>query len=84
LSFVDQLYPSLFDKLIVDNVYSSSYGTLIIDWDKNDNDVFFLEIGSETLGYFIEIDGVDQKQIEEKEIKESFSSIIMDLESFLE
>lgn len=81
IDIIDQLYPSLWDKINFDNIYASNYGTIIFDWEKENGDVFSLEVGSEKIGYFIEIDGNDIKQVDELQVNES-DKIITDLQNF--
>lgn len=79
----EELYPSILEHLSIEDIYTSNYGTLIIDWEKENNDVFSLEIGSEYLGYFIEVNGNDEKQVDKIKIKESVKDILIDLSNFL-
>ncbi|BBI90465.1 hypothetical protein HYO65_gp073 [Tenacibaculum phage PTm1] len=79
----EQLYPSILEHLSIEDVYTSSYGTLIVDWEKENNDIFSLEIGSKHLGYFIDVNGNYQKQVDKIEIEESVSHILKDLSNFL-
>ncbi len=82
-SIIEELYPSIYDSLSLDDIYPSNYGTLIFDWEKENGDIFSLEIGSESLGYFIEVDGRDQKQIDEITIEDSLNVLLKDLSIFL-
>jgi len=80
---LDNLYPSIYNSINVDDIYTSNYGTVILDWEKDNNDIFSLEIGSEKLGYFIEINNVDVKQVEEIEVRNSLKDLLLDLSNFL-
>ena len=80
---INNLYPSIYNEININDIYTSNYGTLIIDWEKKSGDVFSLEIGSEKLGYFIEKDNIDIKQMEEIEIEGSLKELLTDLSSFL-
>jgi hypothetical protein len=81
--FLDKLEMNILDAIEVENVYTSPYGTLIIDWEKDIDNVFSLEFGAKEIGYFIEIDGRDIKQVDEKELIDSFSVLSADLSNFL-
>lgn len=88
LKIVDFIYPSLVEKLNIENVYSTSYGTVIFDWEYSNDNLFSLEVGKDSLGYFIEKNGSDVKEIdslslEEKEMHNTFSSLIKDLSDFV-
>mgnify|MGYP005832954487 CR=1 FL=1 len=81
--FLDNIYPSLLEDLDIENVYPTPYGTLVFDWEKNEDDVFSLEIGADSIGYFIEIDGSDIKSVDERNLEESKIETFRDLSSFL-
>ena len=85
LKIIDDLYPSLSQELNVDKLYPTSYGTVIMDWEKGNGDIFSLEIGSKSIGYFIEKNGRDIKQVDEKEIvSNTLEELFTDLETFIE
>lgn len=88
IKIIDSIYPSLIEKLNVENIYTSSYGTVILDWEFLDDNIFSLEIGKDSIGYFIEKNGEDVKEVDslglkDKEIKNTFSSLINDLSDFI-
>lgn len=60
-------------------VYVNPHGTVSIDWE----DVFSLEIGKDSIGYFIEEDGVDTKQVDSVPFEEIKEELVGDLKSFL-
>lgn len=82
-SFIDNLYPSVLEQLDIDDVYSTSYGTVVFDWEKDVDNVFSLEIGAKELGYFIEVNGTDDKQVDSLILDESENELLQDLSSFL-
>lgn len=82
-SFIDNLYPSVLEQLDIDDVYSTSYGTVVFDWEKDVDNAFSLEIGAKELGYFIEVDGTDDKQVDSLILDESKNELLQDLSSFL-
>ena len=82
-SFIDNLYPSVLEQLEMDDVYSTSYGTVVFDWEKDVDNAFSLEIGAKELGYFIEVDGTDDKQVDSLILDESKNELLQDLSSFL-
>lgn len=60
-----------------ENMYSSSYGTFIIDFEENGN-VFSLEVGTNSIGYFSEIDSKTKNFCEEISIDaENFDESIL-------
>lgn len=81
-SVLDRLSLKSLDRLNIDDIMVSSYGTIIIDWEKDRENVFSLEIGKDSLGYFIEENGRDTKQVDQ----DSTDSVqlLSDLKNFLE
>ncbi|WP_415830606.1 hypothetical protein, partial [Gillisia limnaea] len=82
-SFIDNLYPTVLEHLEIDDVYSTSYGTVVFDWEKDVDNAFSLEIGAKELGYFIEVNGTDDKQVDSLILDESKNELLQDLSSFL-
>jgi len=87
LSIIEALSPSVIEKLDLDNVYVSNSNTTILDWEKDD-DVFSLEIGKDSIGYFIEKNGKDVKLVEvrktdEANIENTLNELLGDLSEFL-
>jgi len=82
-SFIENLYPSVLEQLEIDNVYSTPYGTVVFDWEKDVDNAFSLEIGAKELGYFIEVNGSDDKQVDSLLLDESKNELLQDLSSFL-
>jgi hypothetical protein len=56
LSVLDRLSSIFIDNVTEDSFYPSSYGTIIIEFEKK-GAIFSLEIGKNRIGYFSEIDG---------------------------
>ena len=82
-TIMSELPPSVLEVLNEENIYQSKFGTLIFDWEKNE-DVFSLEIGSNSVGYFIEVDGVDVKQVDEIKFEQGKKGMFLDLMNFLD
>ncbi|AFU68649.1 hypothetical protein P700755_001815 [Psychroflexus torquis ATCC 700755] len=82
-SFIENLYPSILEQLEIDEVYSTPYGTVIFDWEKDVDNAFSLEIGAKEFGYFIEINGTDAKQVDSLILDLSKNELLQDLSSFL-
>ena len=80
---IDRLNPIALQNLSLQNIYISPYSTIIFDWEKNMEDVFSLEIGSSQIGYFIEVENKDSKQVDAKNLDFYFKTLIEDLMSFL-
>lgn len=80
---LDSLNQKQLLNLNVNNIYTSSYKTLIIDWVFNRN-VFSIEIGNELIGWIIEVDGKDVDSKDFANIYEVKDEIINKLNSFLD
>jgi len=61
------------------DIYATPYNAMIIDWCKGE-DIFSLEITNKYIGYFIEISGVDIKQVTMGKID---NELLQDLDRFL-
>jgi hypothetical protein len=46
----------ILDKIDIENIYTSRYGTVMIDFEFFESNIFSLEIGKKSIGYFSEID----------------------------
>lgn len=84
LNVLDMLYPNMLVELDEDDIYITDYGTLIFDWEKDIDNVFSLELGAEHIGYFIEVDGIDEKQVDVINLEDAKESLLKDLNRFLE
>lgn len=62
LSIVNLLRPTVLCYLSPENIYPSKFGTIIMDWDFGNGNIFSLEIAKQSVGYFTEIDGNPQIQ----------------------
>ncbi|WP_370425329.1 hypothetical protein [Tenacibaculum dicentrarchi] len=63
---ISLLPESILLKLEKENIYSTNYGTIVLDWeDLLSNDEFSLEVGNDCLGYFSEFEGKDTVNVEE-------------------
>ena len=81
---LDCLYPSLSQELEFNNLYPTNYGTVVMDWEKESGDVFSLEVGAKSLGYFIEKNGRDIKQVDDMNFHDNtLEEVFNDLETFL-
>lgn len=56
INIIERLSTIFIDNISDDNLYPSSYGTFIIEFEKN-NSIFSLEVGKNSIGYFSEING---------------------------
>lgn len=82
-TFLETLYPSMIEQLDLEDIYTTDYGTIIFDWEKDKDNIFSLEIGATQIGYFIEINGVDKKQVDAIDFMVSKEVILKDLNDFL-
>lgn len=80
---VEQLYPSVLEHLDKENIYRTPYGTLVLDWEKDEDNVFSLEIGSSKIGYFVEEDGTDVIQVDSEDFENYKFHLFKDLNCFL-
>lgn len=53
------------DKVDIDNVFESNYGTLMVDFELRNNDLFSLEIGKKSVGYFSEVNDLTYSYCDE-------------------
>jgi hypothetical protein len=83
LEVINHLRDSQLEDLSIEDIYASSYKTLIFEW-KRGADVFSLEIGDDTIGYFAEKDGKDLLFEDGAPLDEIKSKLIADLEAFLQ
>ncbi len=89
LNVLGSIAPSVLYYLCPNNIYPSKYGTIIIDFEFGNKDNYVsLEIAKNSIGYFVEKDGIDYKQIEKLETNEesfdaSVASINNDLSLFM-
>lgn len=51
---IEKLSELFIDNLDLDSIYISKYGTVLIDFEK-ENNLFSIEVGSKSIGYFSEI-----------------------------
>ncbi|MBK0382043.1 hypothetical protein I5M32_03645 [Pedobacter sp. SD-b] len=45
----------ILEEIDVENIYTSKYGTLLLDFEYDNKNIFSLEIGKDSIGYFSEI-----------------------------
>jgi len=88
LTVVEKIWPSLLYYLKPENIYPSQYGTIILDWEFDNENLLSLEIGKKSLGYFVEVGGKNHKQVDRLEISDEnmgaiISSINHDISLFL-
>ena len=82
LRIIQALPPSILNYLKPENVYPTKMGTIIMDWEIDDNNILSLEIAKKSVGYFVEMNGDDYKEIEKidaEDISLIISSINNDL-----
>ena len=82
-NFLNILSPSLLEELDLNNVYSTPYGTLVLDWEKDSDNVFSLELGADKIGYFMEVDGIDEKKVDNVYLEDNKKELLQDLSLFL-
>lgn len=80
---LDKIYPHILEKLDAEDIYTTPYGTLIFDWEKDADNVFSLEIGAKKLGYFVEVNGEDIRQKDSFSWEEGQKILLNDLNNFL-
>lgn len=79
----------ILDKIDVENIYTSQYGTLMVDFEFFDSNIFSLEIGKKSVGYFSEIDSSTYIFCDELETIDKYGNLINsnvlinDIENFL-
>lgn len=64
LNIVRLLRPTVLCHLHPENVYPSKFGTIIMDWDFGKDNLFSLEIAKQSVGYFTEVNGEPDIQID--------------------
>lgn len=64
LNIVNLLRPTVLCHLSSENVYPSKFGTIIMDWDFGDGNLFSLEIAKKSIGYFTEFNDDPQIQVD--------------------
>lgn len=82
-AFVESLYPSMIEQLDLEDIYTTDYGTVIFDWEKDKDNIFSLEIGASQIGYFIEVNGIDIKQVDAANLTDTKEALLKDLNDFL-
>lgn len=70
LKIIQSLPPSVLNYLKPENVYPTKMGTIIMDWEIDENNILSLEIAKKSVGYFVEINGDDYKEIEKISIED--------------
>lgn len=83
LFLIDELNPLSLKEIDLENIYPTELGTVIFDWEKDRDNVFSLEIGLKSIGYFIEVEGKDVKQVDDVVLKDHINILINDLNRFL-
>jgi len=81
---LEGLYPSILESFDIENLTRTPYGTVVLDWEKDSNNFFSLEIGANKIGYFIEKDGVDIKQVDSEDFSTYKNQLVRDLGLFLD
>ena len=86
IKIIKSLSPSVLYYLKPENIYPSKTGTIIMDWEFDKENILSLEIAKKAVGYFVELNGKDYKQIDRIEIekiKEITYNINNDLSIFI-
>ena len=64
IKIIENLSEFFIDNIDFDSIYTSSYGTVLIDFEKGNN-IFSIEVGSKSIGYFSEIESITNDFCEE-------------------
>lgn len=88
LKLIELLPPSILYYLKAENIYPSDFGTIIMDWEFDKENLFSLEIAKKSIGYFVELNGKNHKQVDrisftDENINTIVSSINNDISLFL-
>lgn len=70
LKIIQYLPPSILNFLKPENVYPTKMGTIIMDWEIDENNILSLEIAKKSVGYFVEVNGKDYKEVEKINIED--------------
>jgi hypothetical protein len=70
IKVVESLSEFFIDNIDLDSIYPSSYGTVLVDFEK-DNNIFSIEIGTKSIGYFSEVESVTYDFCEESFIDDN-------------
>jgi hypothetical protein len=63
LKIIQSLPPSILNYLKPENIYPTKMGTIIMDWEIDDSNILSLEIAKKSVGYFVEMNGTDYKEV---------------------
>ncbi len=75
---INGLSASVLAYLSPENIYPTKMGTIIMDWEVDSDNILSLEIAKKSVGYFIEVNGDDYKELNNIGI-ENLSLIISSL-----
>lgn len=64
LRIIQSLPPSVLNYLKPENVYPTKSGTIMMDWEIDADNILSLEIAKKSVGYFVEMNGEDYKEVE--------------------
>lgn len=64
LRIIQSLPPSVLNYLKPENIYPTKNGTIMMDWEIDVNNILSLEIAKKSVGYFVEMNGEDYKEVE--------------------
>ena len=67
IKVIEKLSEFFIDNIDLDSVYISSYGTVLIDFEKEQN-IFSIEVGTKSIGYFSEVKSITNDFCEESYI----------------
>lgn len=70
IKVIESLSEFFIDNIDLDSIYTSSYGTILVDFER-DNNIFSIEIGSKSIGYFSEIESITNDFCEESFIDDN-------------
>lgn len=80
--WLDEYGDPAINKMYNYETHKTHYMTTVVDWEKDDSNMFSLEIGKDSFGYFVEIDGNDVIQVDSVKFGE-VNNFVEDLKQFL-
>ena len=61
---INGLSASILTYLKPENIYPTKMGTIIMDWEIDSDNILSLEIAKKSIGYFVEVNGEDYKEVD--------------------
>lgn len=63
LKIIKSLPPSILNYLKPENIYPTKLGTIMMDWEIDNDNILSLEVARKSIGYFVEMNGEDYKEV---------------------